>query len=113
MRSPVPRGRRGGPWHGSVLDLRAAGKPPQLRCERVRVPGGGSLQPSGEKKVFKAPNPNYGGGSECGRLMVLIPLLTLCAVLMRMWVLASFLKITERRKGKPNDSGGPFNRLRL
>ena len=59
--------------------------------------------------MFKAPNPHYGAGSGSGRLTVLIPLLTLHVVLMRIWVLASFLKITERREGKLNDSGGPFN----
>lgn len=50
MRVPVPRARRGGPWHGSDLDVRAAGKAPRLRCERVRVPGAGVELLSGGKK---------------------------------------------------------------
>lgn len=61
------------------------------------------------KMVFKAPNPNYGGSPGSGRLMVLLPLLTLRAVLRCVWVLAPFPKITEGRGGKPNDSGGPFS----
>lgn len=59
--------------------------------------------------MFKAPNPNYGGSSGSGWLMVLIPLLTLRAVLRRVRVLAPFPKIIEGRGGKPNDSGGPFS----
>lgn len=92
MRVPVPRGRRGGPWHGSDLDVRAAGKAPRLRCERVRVPGAGLNCCLEEKKVFKASDPNYGGSSGSGLLMVLIPLRAIRAVLVCIWVLAYFLK---------------------
>lgn len=89
VRVPVPRRRRGGPWHGSDLGVRAAGKAPRLRCQRVRVPGGGvELMSRGKTRRLKLQILIAVG--VLGLLIVLIPLRTLRAVLMCIWVLASF-----------------------